>query len=99
MDAAARKALRTIQGCVAAGRYRLLAHFVQRMDERGLFWPDVQAVLDSAQAVEDDGADDYGRDKWRVRGQTTDRLDLEVVCVLDRDETGKLAVFITAYWE
>ena len=99
MNALARKALRTIHGCVADGRYRLLEHFVQRMDDRGLFWPDIQAVLNSALAVEDDGPDTFGRDKWRVRGQTTDRLDLEIVCVLDRDESGNLAVFITAYWE
>lgn len=98
MKAAARKALEKIQDCVSAGRYRLLSHFVQRMEDRGLFWADIQAVLDLAQAVEDDGLDKFGRPKWRVRGTTTDRLNLEIVCVLGRDERGQLAVVITAYW-
>ena len=99
MTGTGQEVLQTIRGCVQAGCYRLLVHFVQRMDERGLFWPDIEAVLDSAQTAEDDGQDRFGRDKWRVRGQTTDRLDLEIVCVLDHDESGKLIVFITAYWE
>jgi hypothetical protein len=99
MDAKARKALRTIQDCVASGRYIVLAHFVQRMDVRGLFWPDIQAVIDSAQVVRDDGPDRLRRVKWRVRGRTTDRLDLEIVCALDRDQRGNLTVFITAYWD
>ena len=99
MDAKARTALRTVQDCLASGRYRVLVHFLQRMDVRGLFWPDIQAVVDSAQVVQDDGPDEFGRPKWRLRGRTTDRLELEIVCALDRDERGELTVFITAYWD
>ena len=99
MDAKTRKALRTIRDCMASGRYRVLEHFVERMDVRGLFWPDIQAVIGSAQAVQDDGQDTFGRAKWRLRGRTTDRLDLEIVCAIDRDQRGNLTVFITAYWD
>jgi hypothetical protein len=99
MDALASKALRAIRGCVSDGRYRVLAHFAHRMDLRGVFWADIQAVIDSAESVEDDGPDRFGRPKWRVRGRTTDRMDLGIVCVLDRDERGPVAVFITAYWD
>ena len=81
-----------------AGQYRVLAHFVHGMDLRGLFWPDIQAVADSPRMVKDGGPDRFGRAKWRLSGRTTDGLDLEIVCVLDRDERGNLVVFITAYW-
>jgi len=30
-------------------------------------------------------------------GRTTDRLDMEILCVLDHDEEGNLTVFVTAY--
>jgi hypothetical protein len=99
MDAKARKALQAIQDCVASGRYRVLEHFVQRMDLRGLFWPDIQAVIDSAQLVQSDGLDRVGRAKWRLRGRTTSRLAVEIVCAMDHDEHGNLTVLITAYWD
>jgi len=98
MEAQARNALRAIQDCLAADRYQVAVHFVRRMDMRGLFWPDVEAVIDSPASVHNDGSDRFGRAKWRVAGLATDGLELEVVCVLDRDELGNLAVFITAYW-
>jgi hypothetical protein len=99
MDARDKNALRTIQDCLATGRYRVLEHFLRRMDLRGLFWGDVQAAVDSAQDVQYGGLDRFGRPKWRVRGRTTDRLNLEIVCVLDRDDLGNVTVFITAYWD
>ena len=55
-------------------------------------------MIDSPVGVQNDGIDRFGRAKWRVSGRATDGLDLEVVCVLDRDELGNLVVFITAYW-
>jgi hypothetical protein len=99
MNRKTQKALADIRRCVAAGRWRMLVHFVQRMDERGLFWPDVLAVLDSPAAVEDEGADDFGRPKWKVAGRATDGLELEIVCVLDTDTVGRVTVFITLYWK
>lgn len=97
MNRQARRALATIQDCVASGRYRVLAHFVRRMDQRCLFWPDVQAVVDSPHDVKDDGLDDYDRPKWILRGRATSGLELEIVCALDVDDRGAATVFITAY--
>ncbi|MDO8629041.1 MAG: DUF4258 domain-containing protein [Phycisphaerales bacterium] len=97
MDAKARKALDVIRGCVAAKRYIVLPHFVQRMDERAFFWPDVLAVLDRPGGVRDDGRDRYGRPKWIVGGETPDGVALELVCAIDADERGRLTVFTTIY--
>jgi hypothetical protein len=99
MNRKAQRALDVIRECVAAGRYRVLAHFTRRMDERGLYWPDIRAVLASASAVEDEGTDDFGRPKWRVAGRATDRLELEIICALDTDAAGCVTVFITAFWK
>lgn len=97
MDAKARKALDTIRDCVAAKRYLVLPHFVQRMDERAFFWPDVLAVLDRPGSVRDDGRDRYGRPKWIIAGNTPDGVALEMVCAIDADQRGRLTVFITIY--
>jgi hypothetical protein len=99
MSRKARKALADIRKCVATGRWRVLVHFTRRMDERGLFWPDILAVLASPAAVVDEGADEFGRPKWKVAGRTTDGLKLEIVCVLDTDAAGCVTVFITVYWK
>lgn len=97
MDARARRALDTIRGCVAAGRYLVLRHFAERMDQRGFFWADVLAVLDSPAAVRDDGRDRFGRPKWIVAGRTADGLTIELVCAIDTDARGRRTVFITIY--
>jgi len=99
MNRKARKALADIRRCVATGRWLALLHFTRRMDERGLFWPDVLVVLDSPAAVVDEGPDDFGRPKWKVAGRATDGLELEIVCVLDTDAAGRVTVFITVYWK
>jgi len=99
MSSKARRALADIRRCVATGRWRALLHFTRRMDERGLFWPDVLAVLASPAAVEYEGEDDFGRPKWKVAGRATDGLELEIVCVLDTDAAGRITVFITIYWK
>jgi len=67
------------------------------MDERGLFWPDVLAVLDTPDAVRSGGRDRFGRAKWMISGTAVDGLSIEIVCVLDRDERGNVTVFITIY--
>ncbi len=36
----------------------------KRMDARGMFWADVEAVLDNPQEVRDDGLDRWDRPKW-----------------------------------
>jgi hypothetical protein len=99
MNRKAQKALADIRRCVATGRWRVLAHFTRRMDERGLFWPDILSVLTSPAAVLDDGPDDFGRPKWKLAGRATDGLKLEIVCALDTDAAGRVTVFITVYWK
>jgi hypothetical protein len=99
MNARAQEALAMIEACVASGRYLVLQHFTRRMDERGLFWPDILAVLDSASAVKDGGKDDLNRPRWLVTGKTTGGLRIEIVCVLDKGPSGQWTVCITAYWK
>jgi len=97
MNADARRALATIRRCVEDERYVVLPHFTQRMDQRGLFWPDVLAVLDEPTGVRGDGRDKDDRAKWIVGGKTPDGLAIEIVCALDVDENGDVTVFITIY--
>ncbi len=99
MDTRERHALAVIRRCVRKDRYLVLPHFTRQMDARGLFWPDVQCVLDQPGIVRDDGDDDQGRPKWVISGKTTDRMDLALVCVLDVDSRGDFTVFITSYWD
>jgi hypothetical protein len=99
VNAKARQALKVIQACVASGRYRVLAHFTRRMDQRGLFWPDIACVIFSPSDVQDDSMDDFGRPKWKVTGKTSDGLRLEIICAMDRNKQGNLTVFITVYWK
>lgn len=97
MDADARNALVAIRGCVRTGRYVLTQHFGQRLNEGFFFWSDVLAVLEAPTNVRVGVPDRLGRPKWIVTGETSDRLVLEVVCVLDHDEYGKLTLFVTIY--
>ena len=97
MDAKARRALSIIRECVDAKRYVVSRHFTKRMDERMYFWPDVLAVLDKPGDVRSDGRDRFDRPKWIVVGKTIDDLPVELVCVLDTDDRGRVTVFITIY--
>jgi hypothetical protein len=97
VDRRSKRALSTIRGCVEAGRFRVLEHFTHRMDQRGLVWPDVLAVLDSPDSVRDGGLDRFDLPKWIIGGTAADGLALEIVCALDEDERGRLTVFITVY--
>ena len=99
MKAKARHALAVIRQCVHSGRYLVLRHFAEQMDQRGLFWPDIECVIASPASVEDAGKDRFGRPKWIICGAATDGLDLGIVCALDVDEAGNVTVFITAYWQ
>jgi len=99
MDADARRALRTIHRCIEAGRFRLTAHFRQRMAERGIVWPDLLAIVDGPAEVKADGADDWGRARWIMSGEAANGEPVDLVCVLDRNDAGELVVFITIYWK
>ncbi|MEW6250589.1 MAG: DUF4258 domain-containing protein [Planctomycetota bacterium] len=97
MDARARQALRIIRRCMAQRRFGVLPHFRKRMARRGLFWTDVQAVLDDPSDVRSGGRDRFFRPKWLVAGVAADGEDIVLVCVLDVDEHGDLTVYITIY--
>jgi len=97
MDAKARKALAVIRECIAAERFIPIRHFLDRMNERGLFWPDVLAIVDEPDVVRYDGEDEFDRPRWIIGGKAPDGLDAEFVCVLDTDDRGDVTVFITIY--
>lgn len=99
MDNKAREVLSVIRECLAADRFIMLPHFTQRMDERGLVWADVLAVLDDPDVVRDVGCDRFDRPKWLVSGRAADGASVEIVCVLDADELGNVTVFISLYWD
>jgi len=42
----ARRAITVIRECVETDRYAVAVHFSRRMQQRGLFWADVQSVID-----------------------------------------------------
>ena len=95
----ARAALRIIRQSIDDERYIVTAHFNERMDERGLMWPDVLSAIDTPTYVRNDGLDRFGRPKWVVAGPTSDDLPIEIVCVLDEDASGNTVVLVTLYWE
>ena len=97
MDAEARRALTLIRKCVATERFILSKHFSQRMEGRGLVWPDILAALDRPSSVRHGGPERLNRPKWIVAGDTADGLNIEIVCVLDEDDRGDWVVFITVY--
>jgi hypothetical protein len=57
----------------------------------------VLAVLDDPTSLRHDSPDRWGRPKWIIAGKSAGGDDLELVCVLDRNEHGELTVFITIY--
>ena len=97
MTAEARRAIIEIRECIDADRYALTAHFSRRMEERGLFWPDVQAVIDDPEDVRSQGMDEYGRPKWIIHGEAALGYDIQIVCAIEIDQTE--TEFITLYWE
>lgn len=99
MNVAAKKALGVIRQCLRNGAYRVLPHFIERMDRRGLFWSDVEAIAEKPLDVRDDGLDRYDRPKWLIAGRAYDGDRLTIVCAIDTDEAGNLVLSITAYWD
>jgi len=75
----------------------MTVHFLQRMEQRGLFWPDVQAVMDVPADVSPDGMDHHDRPRWIISGETALGGEIEVVCAIEIDETE--TEFITLYWQ
>jgi hypothetical protein len=97
MTGEARRTIKTVQECLAEDRYYLTAHFQQRMEQRGLFWPDVEAVIGEPKDVQSQGMDTHNRPKWTISGEAADGEDIEIVCAVETDDTQ--TTFITLYWE
>lgn len=90
-------AVSVIRECIATNRVIIKAHFTDRMSQRGLFWPDVVAVLEEPTRVRADGHDEFGRSRWLISGAAADGLDIEMLCVID--DEGPTTVFVTLYWQ
>jgi len=73
-------------------------HFVQRMDERGLFLPDVLAIVDHPARVRMQGTDEFGRPRCLLAGHLTDGTAAELLAVIEAEPAGHFTVFITVYW-
>jgi hypothetical protein len=58
------------------------------MQQRGLFWPDIVAVIDDPEDIHSPGLDDYNRPKWIIRGNAGVGDDIEIVCAIELDESG-----------
>lgn len=86
-----------IRACLDEDRYALAVHFTQRMQQRGLFWPDVRAVIEEPDDVRSQGIDRYRRPKWIVTGEVIGGEIIEIVCAIEVDESE--TEFITLYWE
>ncbi|MBC7784949.1 MAG: DUF4258 domain-containing protein [Burkholderiales bacterium] len=96
MTSAARKAIAVIRECIASDTYAISVHFRERMDQRGLFWPDIQAVIDEPHDVVSCGEDRFDRPKWVVSGRCATDDDIEIICAIEIDNSG--TEFITLYW-
>ena len=96
MPGAARRTLALIRECVAHDRYAMTVHFQERMEQRGLFWPDVLAVIDTPRTMRPEGTDQYHRPKWILSGPAANGDLIEIVCALEIDQAG--TEFITLYW-
>ena len=98
MEADTRRALTTIQRCIHDGRFRVLPHFLMRMDERGVFWPDILGVIDSPTGFRPDGLDRFHRDRWALSGDVEGVGEVELICVVDQNESEETTILITLYW-
>jgi hypothetical protein len=67
------------------------------MGQRGLFWPDVQAAIENARDVRSQGLDDDDRTKWIIAGEAAYGGAIEIVCVVEVDESE--TEFVTLFWE
>jgi hypothetical protein len=68
------------------------------MDQRGLFLPDVLAIVDRPQRIRMDGLDRHDRPRCLIAGPLTDGTATELLGVIDQDRDGKVAIFITICW-
>lgn len=91
------EALRHAQKAFEEDNYLVREHFEDRLNERLMFWPDVQEVLDAPSCIETDGVDKYGRDRLFFNGMTTGKAEVEILVVFENDGTDSV-IFWTIYW-
>jgi hypothetical protein len=74
---------RRLRDSVAQGQLRYTEHALQRMDERGFLFPDVERILRNG--THDQGRDMQVGNKWRYRisGSTIDGIAMSVVVEVD----------------
>ena len=92
------EALAAVGQAITSDNFRLTDHFRQRMDQRGLFFGDIEAVLDAPTDVRADGVDEFGRERWSFAGETTDGLSLEILIAIEVTADGR-SIFVTLYWQ
>jgi hypothetical protein len=92
------EALLHVQEAVEAENYTVRDHFYDRMNLRGMFWPDVSAVVASPSNIRTDGTDEYGRERWFFKGMTTAQSEIEILVVFEGGSTGS-PIFWTIYWD
>lgn len=93
----ARRAVAVIRECLANDRFAVSVQFAHRMEQRGLFWPDIQAVVEDPSGVWAAGMDRDGRPEWIIAGDAGGLGEIEIVCAIECDDSG--TEFITLYWE
>jgi len=91
-------ALELIRRCVDDDELLVITgHFYLRMEQRGLFWTDVLAVIEEPDAMRTDGHDEHRRERWFITATAPDELPVELLCAID--STDPLTVLVTIYWE
>jgi hypothetical protein len=75
-------------------RLEVTGHFRDRMRTRGLFWPDVVAILLQPERLELRGKDEENREQVWVFGEISTVGPLRIVCSIDWDTR-----LITLNWE
>lgn len=93
MTSAERGALSRIQKLVEDGDVYLTPHFLERIEQRGMFLYDAYAAIEEATAARSDGLDSDGCERWFVVGPTLAGDDVEILIAIDR-----LAKFVIIYW-
>jgi hypothetical protein len=93
----ASKAIAVICDCIDNDRAEIKDHFLLRMSQRGMFWPDVMAIILDEPSLRTGGDDEFGPERWFMAADAPDGLPIELLCAIDDAEP--LSVLITIYWE
>ena len=94
------EAIELIQWCVERDQVDLDPHFLERLDERSVYWVDVLRILSEPTRVIIDGVDDAGRTRCLVEGWAINvPRRIKFLAVIDQtDGHSPFTIFITVYW-